>query len=324
MGGNLFQGVPPTPPMNLSSFFSTLYLLYSSASGGVAPLNCGATALQARRTSLTAVEVTRMDTPQEKICAGCHESKPLKDFRNDKYCSDGKSSKCRECKKKRDKELYDLHPEDGPARTAKWTAAHPEKRQAYEATHKEEKSARGRARYLVKKDVILAQNAQWYAEHKDERKISMAAWEAANKAKRKAQKAAQHLANPEAARARRAAWDAAHPGYGAIKWQRRTSRQAGAEIVDLSQAQWEEILERSNYRCCYCPDDCKDCKKKTHKFQQEHLEPVVRSGNYTVQNILPACPECNAKKGAGNVLKPVQPFLLTEAPPHVPKRRKTG
>ena len=49
------------------------------------------------------------------------------------------------------------------------------------------------------------------------------------------------------------------------------------------QEQWEEILERSNYRCCYCPDDCKACRRKTHKFQQEHLTPVVDSGNYTVK-----------------------------------------
>ena len=263
-----------------------------------------------------------MDTTQEKICSGCHTPKLLKDFRNDKYRPDGKSSKCRKCKQQRAKELYDLCPEAGPARTARWIAARPEKRQAYEATHKQEKSARGKARYLVKKEVILAQNAQWYAEHKEERKLTMAAWEERNRAKRKAQKAAQYLANPEPRRAYNAAWEAAHPGYGAIKWQRRTSRQAGAEIVDLSQAQWEEILERSKYRCCYCPDDCKACRRKTHKFQQEHLEPVVRSGNYTVQNILPACPECNAKKGTGNVLKPVQPFLLTEAPPHVPKRHR--
>jgi hypothetical protein len=267
------------------------------------------------------VEVA-VDIPQEKICTECSLSKPLKDFRNDKHRPDGKSSKCRLCKRKRDKELHALDPVPRRARTAAWRAANPDKVQGYADEHREGKNTRRRERYAENPERELAVNAAWYEDHKEERAISQAAWEEKNRPKRKAQKAAQYLANPEPKKAARKAWDAAHPGYGSIKWQRRQSRQAGAEIVDLSEEQWLEILERSNYRCCFCPDDCKACKKKTHKFEKEHLTPVVEQGNYTVQNILPACKSCNAKKGTGTVLKPVQPFLLTEAPPHKPRTKK--
>jgi HNH endonuclease len=265
-----------------------------------------------------------VNTAQDKICTECQLPKPLDAFRNDKYRPDGKSSKCRECKQKRDKELHALNPEPRRQATANWRAANPDKVQVNADKHREEKNRRRRERYAENPERELAINAAWYEENKEERKLTMAAWEDANRAKRKAQKAAQYLANPEPKRAARAAWEAAHPGYGSIKWQRRQSRQAGAEIADLSEEQWLEILERSNYRCCYCPDDCKACRNKTHKFEQEHLTPVVMSGDYTVHNILPSCKSCNAKKGTGAVLKPVQPFLLTVAPPHQSKRTKKG
>ena len=57
-----------------------------------------------------------MGTTQEKICTQCLLSKPLKDFRNDKYRPDGKSSKCRLCKRTRDQEVHALNP--GPRRAA--------------------------------------------------------------------------------------------------------------------------------------------------------------------------------------------------------------
>ena len=248
-----------------------------------------------------------MDTTTVKICTECRLPKLLMAFRNDKYRPDGKSSKCRLCKRIRDKELHALNPEPRRKAKATWRAANPDKVQWYADEHREEKNEKRRILYAENPEPRLEKNRAWYEENKEERKISLAAWEAANYEKRKAQ---------------HAAWEKAHPGYGAIKWQRRASRQAGAERVDLSPAQWQEILEMSHYRCCFCPEDCKACKKKTHKFEQEHLTPVVMSGDYTVHNILPACKSCNTKKGTGPVLKPVQPFLLTIAPPYQPKRTK--
>lgn len=36
---------------------------------------------------------------QEKKCAKCGESKPLNEFRNDKYTKSGKTTRCKECLK---------------------------------------------------------------------------------------------------------------------------------------------------------------------------------------------------------------------------------
>jgi len=94
----------------------------------------------------------------------------------------------------------------------------------------------------------------------------------------------------------------------------RRARKNGAPLNDFTSDQWLEILSAHKYRCVYCPDNCQECKNKTHEFHQEHLTPVAKNGSYTLANILPSCPTCNSKKGTGPVLKPVQPMLLTIAP----------
>jgi hypothetical protein len=155
------------------------------------------------------------------------------------------------------------------------------------------------------KEKLSLYNAQYHEQHRE----AILARHVRNRAN-----------NPEKHVAYSAAYRAMHPEYFREAAKRRRALEKGAHIVDLSQEQFKEMLERSNYRCCYCADDCVQCRRKTHKFQKEHLTPLVRSGNHTVHNVLPACPECNAKKHAGKVLRPVQPFLLTAAPPHIPRK----
>ena len=182
----------------------------------------------------------------------------------------------------------------------------PECRMCQAEFHQVHKS-QAQARNHKRKAEIDAYNARYHQEH----------CEVIN---------ARHARNRIKNLATRLAYDAQyraeHLDYFREAAKRRRAQQAGAQITDLSLAQFEEILKRSNYRCCYCPDDCKECKRKTHTFEKEHLTPISKGGNHTVQNVLPSCPKCNAKKYVGNVLKPVQPFLLTEARPHVPKRRR--
>src|SRR5215510_14976388 len=104
-----------------------------------------------------------MDTIlQEKICTGCGLSKLLKDFRNDKYRPDGKSSKCRLCKRKRDKEVCKEHPGRAAANTAAWREKNPEKVAVYAEEHREHTNERRRERYALNPKRELAVNAAWY------------------------------------------------------------------------------------------------------------------------------------------------------------------
>ena len=46
----------------------------------------------------------------------------------------------------------------------------------------------------------------------------------------------------------------------------------------------------------------------------DHLTPLSKGGSHTVSNIVPACRPCNSRKGVKEVLRPVQPLLITVSP----------
>ena len=65
--------------------------------------------------------------------------------------------------------------------------------------------------------------------------------------------------------------------------------------ADLTQAQWEEILEEFGRSCAYCGAQ--------GGLQQDHVVPVSKGGAYTRKNILPACGSCNSSKGNKSLLE---------------------
>lgn len=75
--------------------------------------------------------------------------------------------------------------------------------------------------------------------------------------------------------------------------QRCAKRRAIAKglLATLTTLEWETILERHSYACAYCGT-------QAGNLQQEHIVPMCQGGGYTKQNIVPACPVCNLKKGA--------------------------
>lgn len=149
----------------------------------------------------------------------------------------------------------------------------------------EEEHVRSKAKGIRRKDAIKIYQAGWYAENKETKDAQSKAW-----------------------------WDE-HPEKRREYTHVHRARMYEAPRYDLSEEQWQEIVRACEHRCVYCPSTCKQCDEKTHMLEREHLTPVSKGGSYTVWNILPACLPCNRRKHAGNVLSPVQPFLLTIARP---------
>lgn len=76
--------------------------------------------------------------------------------------------------------------------------------------------------------------------------------------------------------------------------QRRRATKADLPST-LTVAEWQEILEMYGNRCVYC-------STKDAKLDQEHIVPVVKGGEYTKDNIVPACGSCNSSKGSKSLL----------------------
>lgn len=61
------------------------------------------------------------------------------------------------------------------------------------------------------------------------------------------------------------------------------------EEFALSESQWNRALESFNNTCAYCG-------ARDKRLQQEHFIPLSKGGEYTVNNIIPACSKCNRSK----------------------------
>jgi len=84
-------------------------------------------------------------------------------------------------------------------------------------------------------------------------------------------------------------WRKDHPerrdGYKVVSRKRRSS------LPDtLTEEEWLEILNRFDYSCAYC-------QTTTSQLEEEHLIPVCKGGERTIENIVPACHSCNSSKG---------------------------
>lgn len=69
-------------------------------------------------------------------------------------------------------------------------------------------------------------------------------------------------------------------------------------IFDDWEPIWLPILRRDNARCVYCG---LDGSKDVHRFRQlmtyDHLVPLSKGGQHTVDNLVVCCWPCNRTKG---------------------------
>lgn len=105
-----------------------------------------------------------------------------------------------------------------------------------------------------------------------------------------------------------------HPAIAKAIYARHRAKKRQARRNDLTAAQWEEIKAHYGHRCVYCG-------RKMQRLTKDHIIPLINGGAHTASNIVPACLSCNSKKHDGPPLKPVQPLLLTIAPPKKTRKR---
>lgn len=65
-------------------------------------------------------------------------------------------------------------------------------------------------------------------------------------------------------------------------------------INTLTSQEWLDILEEYNYVCAYCGVEF-NCELLPTK---DHIIPIIKGGNNTKENIIPACQSCNSMKGS--------------------------
>jgi len=185
-----------------------------------------------------------------------------------------------------------------PDKTLRARASRKKSAARYHAAHAETYRARSKAWAAANPEKVRA----YHAIYQEENAEALDAYQAEYRATHRAERAATA-----------AAWRKANPDKAVAQAQRHRALKLNAPINDFTDDQWQEIKAAFGHRCAYQASP--GCKGRTMKnLTQDHLTALANGGSHTASNIVPACRSCNAKKGAGAVLVPTQPLLLTLAP----------
>jgi len=206
-------------------------------------------------------------------CKKCHKSLPITDFRPTyNKGGTGRRKVCKRCGQLRRSEIYRANPE--PIR------------------------AKGRENYNKHKDRYREYNKIYdiaYPERVKERN-RRADLKRKNKKSRLKQRSKYREENREKLRAIAREYYATHKAEDRSRRELRRVRLKGITIRDLTHAQWKERLAEFDYHCAYC-------WTSNVVLTQDHLVPISKGGHHTLDNVVPACVSCNARKNNRSMLE---------------------
>ena len=115
----------------------------------------------------------------------------------------------------------------------------------------------------------------------------MRRWRAAHPDQHNADNRMGYLRHREERLAQNAQYHRAHPEVGRARWQNYRARRQSA-AGSFTPAEWLVVVEMYGGRCAYCGSE--------GPLEADHRTPLSRGGANTINNILPACRVCNARK----------------------------
>lgn len=203
------------------------------------------------------------------FCITCKREFPL----TSKYWNKGNNkhglrSECRDCTKAYDEqwrkenphawdEWYEENREYKKAKCREWIEDNKEYKKEYDKEYMELNGDRVRAQRRKYRRENPHVARAWYEQNKKSRAEYNREWSRSNKEK---------LNN---------------------YYQKRRARKESLPNT-LTVEQWNSIIEDFNHQCAYCGEDT--------ELTREHFIALSRGGEYTHNNIIPACKSCNSSK----------------------------
>lgn len=140
--------------------------------------------------------------------------------------------------------------------------------------YKDADERRRYARDWIRRNADRARDAmrRWRQAHPEEHSAEVRSYYARHREERLAQSAEYHRANPE---------------IGLARSHNYRARRLAAE-GSFSAMEWLALVASHGGRCAYCGS--------AGALQADHRTPLSRGGSNMIDNILPACGPCNARK----------------------------
>lgn len=200
---------------------------------------------------------------KERICSKCGIGKPetTEFFNAIKNRPCGFRSHCKECIKKANAKRYQDNKEVIYKRSRQWKLDHPEhvkewQRKYYWDNH--ERVLELKRKYTDKnREVLRKRSLSWRANNLEREKNRKSIYQKNNRDK------------------------------DLINKQKRLALKKSL-YANFSTIDWKNTQNYFEYKCAYCDSN--------EKLTQDHFVPLTKGGEYTINNIIPACGRCNFSK----------------------------
>ena len=198
-----------------------------------------------------------------KKCKSCGSELPLNsdNYRKTKQCKDGYENVCKTCTSLKAKQWREKNKEHIKEYAKQYSLENEKKikenKKEYDKLNKERKKEWSK---------------QWWLKNSESAKIKSIEWKSKNK-----ERISEYNKK----------WRKEHPESDVVRRQKRQSLKKNLPST-LTLDQWNCIKEHFDNKCSYCG--------KQLPLAQEHFVPLSKGGEYTHNNIIPACQSCNSSK----------------------------
>lgn len=132
-----------------------------------------------------------------------------------------------------------------------------------------------------------AYGREWMRRNPDKARAAMQRWRQAHPEEHRAEGRARYARHKDRLKAQIAAYHRAHPDVVRAKREKHRALRKGAEGF-FTASEWQELVALYEHACAYCG--------AIGPLEQDHCVPLDRGGTNWIENILPACRVCNARK----------------------------
>lgn len=250
-----------------------------------------------------------------KTCKKCGKIFPLTNefFQPRKGAKDGFRNDCKKCiseyKKQYRKKNIEILTAKRKERYIRNKERELTKNKEYKDSHKDELKQWFKNNYEKNKEKILKRNKIYKENNKEYFKKKNKEYREKNKEYISKWKKEYNIINNKEISIKRKKYREEH--LEECRQQKNISNQKRKALkrslpYTLTNNEWNEIKNTFNYECAYC--------REKIELQMDHFIPLSRGGEFTKNNIIPACRRCNISKFNNDFLKwyPKQKFYSKE------------